>query len=287
MAGNERIDLEAEVERVRGELLLFRDSILPVFYRPGGINPERADADADASRNPLARMIHRQRDWQRAATRLIEALPDSAGRGIAPGLDLATFEPFMYQPAKASFSVRGGRIVWRVMLFLDWDMAAGDTLYRMGVEDDGEAVEVLLSDLPRLRRWLLGLPVDDALLWNALCLVAPIVADADPGLAMYLLDPETYRRRVLSDRRITAEERTGRLEEIDGHFLRILNNALLHALGGLANNHFDEMPGLLGHPALLMSGYTELMPHYLFAVLFEKVSILLGLVRESTVPELP
>ena len=189
----------------------------------------------------------------------------------------------MFQEASGSFTIRENRLAWRVMLFLDWDMAAGDTLYRMGVEDDGEAVEVLLSDLPRLRRWLLGLTVEDSLLWNALCLVAPIVADADPEMLRQLLDPETYRRRVLADRRITAEERSLRLKDIGGYFLRILNNALLHGLGGLAGNHFDEIPGLLGHPALLMSGYTELMPHYLFAVLFEKVSILHRIARDGAV----
>ena len=53
----------------------------------------------------------------------------------------------------------------------------------------------------------------------------------------------------------------------------------LHALGGLANNHFLHIRDFLDH-ALLRGGYTHLMPHYLFAVLFEKVRVLRRLSQE-------
>src|SRR5262245_19016605 len=55
--------------------------------------------------------------------------------------------------------------------------------------------------------------------------------------------------------------------------------ALLHALGGLANNHFLHIRDFLEHP-LLRGGYTHLMPHYLFAVLVEKVLVLRRLSQE-------
>jgi hypothetical protein len=55
-----------------------------------------------------------------------------------------------------------------------------------------------------------------------------------------------------------------------------LNNALLHVLGVLANNHFEVIADLLDHPNLV-GAYTRLMPYYLFAVLFEKVKILRAL----------
>jgi hypothetical protein len=67
---------------------------------------------------------------------------------------------------------------------------------------------------------------------------------------------------------------------IDGYFHRVLNNALLHVLGSLACNHFQVVPGLLDHPAIL-GGYTSLMPHHLLAVLAEKVRVLRGIAGES------
>jgi hypothetical protein len=57
-----------------------------------------------------------------------------------------------------------------------------------------------------------------------------------------------------------------------------LNNSLLHVLAALANNHFEMIADLLDHPSLV-GGYTGLMPHYLFAVLFEKVTVLHALTR--------
>ncbi len=275
------IDLDAEIERVRTELVLFRDTILPAFFRSNGPGSWQSFASRDSHGPPY----HPLEDWQRAATRLIEALPEGSTQGNLVVLDRAAFDPFMFQEAEASYSVQGGRIVWRIVLFMDWDMAADACLNWMEVQDEGDAGEVLRSDLPRLLRWLLSLSLDDTVLWNALCLVAPIIADADPEMLRRLLDPETYRRRVLADRSIGPEERERRLKEINGHFLRILNNALLHALAGLANNHFGEIPALLIHRALLVGGYTELMPHYLFGVQFEKVSTLHGFAREVTAPE--
>ena len=61
---------------------------------------------------------------------------------------------------------------------------------------------------------------------------------------------------------------------VDGlWFGHILNNALLHVLGAIANNHFMVIEDFLDHP-FLVGGYSHLMPSYVFAVLFEKVAIL-------------
>jgi hypothetical protein len=49
-------------------------------------------------------------------------------------------------------------------------------------------------------------------------------------------------------------------------------------VGSLACNDFEVVLDLLNHPALV-GGYTSLMPHYLFAVLFERVRILLRMVK--------
>jgi hypothetical protein len=77
------------------------------------------------------------------------------------------------------------------------------------------------------------------------------------------------------------DERTDWLEYVEGlWFAHCLNNALLHVLGALANNHFGKIEEFLGHP-FLVGRYTHLMPHYLFAVLFGKVVILRQLAQEQ------
>ncbi|WP_145275474.1 hypothetical protein [Tautonia plasticadhaerens] len=283
MAGNQEIDLGAEVERVRGELFLFRDVILPVFYQPGGINPVQA---ASGGAGLLAEITHEMIDWQRASTRLVEALPAGPESGEVPAPDRDSFKPFMFQEASASYSARGGRIAWRIAPYLDWDVAAAQAFWYLGDESPDDPLAAILGDLHGFSRRVLELPVDGSPLMDILCLTAPMVADADPAMIRRMLDPETYRRHIRTARGITPEARERRLGRLDGYFRHALNNALLHALGGLACNRFEELPDLLGHPDLL-GGYTELMPHYLFAVLFEKVSILHRIARESLDPGSP
>ena len=65
------------------------------------------------------------------------------------------------------------------------------------------------------------------------------------------------------------------------YFEHVVNNALLHVLASLANNHFMLIRDYFDHPCI-MGRYTRLMPHYLFAVLFQKVSILRQLATEPT-----
>jgi hypothetical protein len=51
-------------------------------------------------------------------------------------------------------------------------------------------------------------------------------------------------------------------------------------IGALANNHFRVIEQYL-HQTHLDGRYTHLMPHYLFAMLFEKVAILRQLAQEQ------
>jgi hypothetical protein len=135
---------------------------------------------------------------------------------------------------------------------------------------------MLLEDV---KRWLMGLPPDCELA-NSLCYLLPFVADADPAFVKLALDVDTWRGVVLADRGITEAEPAERLNLVDSWwFGYVLNNALLHALGGLASNHFLHIRDFLDHP-LLRGRYTHLMPHYLFAVLFEKVLVLRRLSQE-------
>lgn len=270
---NEEIDLGAEVERVRGELILFRDTILPGLDLPDRIDPDRANAAGE----PQHRASHSTNDWQRAATRLIEALPTGPGSGDVPEPDRAIFEPFMFQEASPSYSVRDGRIHWQITVFVGSEADAALVFSWLGEEPD-DPLGKIMADPQGFGERLIEIPVDNSALWNALCLTAPILADADPAVLRRVLDPETYRRRVQADRDVSPETHRERQRILGMWFGNVLNNALLHAVAGLANKHFGEIPGLLGHPDL-KGRYTDLMTHYLFAVLFEKVLILHRLVR--------
>ena len=89
----------------------------------------------------------------------------------------------------------------------------------------------------------------------------PFIADVDPAFAKKALDLDTW----------------GKTHPCLEH---VVNNALLHVLASLANNHFMLIRDYLDHPCLF-GRYTRLMPHYMFAVLFQKVSILRQLAAEQ------
>lgn len=128
--------------------------------------------------------------------------------------------------------------------------------------------------LPRIKTWLFSLDVKDVMLLNALCMVLPLVADADPPFVKLALDVETWHSIVSADQRLSDTQRRKSFEELDcGYFPHAVNNALLHVFGALGNNHFLLIRDYLEHPCLYGS-YTGLMPHYLFALLFQKVSVL-------------
>ena len=65
---------------------------------------------------------------------------------------------------------------------------------------------------------------------------------------------------------------------VDGYFRRVLNNALLHVIAALACNRFEAVLDLLDHPNLT-GYYTSMIPHYLLAVLVEKVQVLYEMAR--------
>ncbi len=100
------------------------------------------------------------------------------------------------------------------------------------------------------------------------------VSDLDPAFAKLALDLDTWRSIVRTDQSLDEATKSQRLGAIDsGHLPHAINNALLHVLAALANNHFGVIADFLDHPCL--SGvYTGLIPHYIFAVLLEKVKSL-------------
>jgi len=271
------IDIRTEVAMVQGELLFFRERVLPALLETpldAVFESEYADWVREKSNGRLS-------EWQEATSRLADLLPLGPLAPNAPKLSREDFKEFLFQEATPSFCFRDGRIVWQIMLFVDPGFCAS---YCPTFPDLPGVLEKLPARLADVRQWLMRLPVDSIELANALSMALPFVADADPAFAKLALDPDTWRGLVLNDREISEEHRAKRLKCVDGPwFAHTLNNALLHTFGSLASNHFMLIEDFLDHP-YLVGGYTHLMPHYLFAVLFEKVAILRQLSEER--PEL-
>ena len=212
-------------------------------------------------------------NWQRAACRLAELLPLGPLSANCRKITREDFLDFLFQESSPAFRIEGGRIVWEIELFIRREFSERRNL--------PAPIENLPASLPELGRWLLcQLPGCE--LMNNLCYALPFLADANPSFAKLALDPETWRKIALADH--DEDERAERLEYVEGSWWSHgLNNALLHVLGALANNHFEAIKSFLDHP-YLVARYTHLMPHYLFAVLFGKVAILRQLAQER--PEL-
>lgn len=262
MESNE-IDLRAEIARVQDEIDLFRDECLPAMLR-GMIDPGA----------PLSA-------WQDAACQLAGAL---RSRGAPMCTD--AFREFVYE-ARTSWRCQSGRIRWRIELFagfddaLLWYPASKEEQQRLSASADWPAEHRLEIEAGLLSVFARGGPrnegVDLCAVGNALCMLLPWLADVDPAFGKLALDKETWRTLVATNHALTDYERDERLRLIETQALfgNMLNNALLHVLAGLANNHFLEIREYLGHPNL-RGGYTYHMPYYLFTVLFEKVAVLRG-----------
>lgn len=259
------IDLAAEIARARTEIAVFRDECLPAML---GTRSEECS---------LSR-------WREAACRLADGLPLRPGEG-GP-LHRESFREFMFMAATTSWRCEGDRIRWRIELFTAFD----DALVWYPAPKEEQERLLASADWPREHRieieaGLLSVfarggqrepLVEVCMVGNALCLVLPWLADVDPAFAKLALDKETWRTLVATNHALAANERNERLRVIDGlAFGHILNNALLHVLGALANNHFFEIREHLHHPNL-RGGYTYHFPYYLFTVLFEKVAALRG-----------
>jgi hypothetical protein len=296
------IDLKAEIAGVQAELIFFRQMCLPAFKgrpMPEVVDGMKMPTLAGRPINEVMDGLSLSRRfpelfpkkllpfdgslsmWQCAATRLADLLPLGPLPANTSKISRDDFRNFLYQSATSSFCLREGRIIWQISLNMNlWLCFYFCAVCSDLSADAPDALEKFLTCLPQVRRWLMGLPVESPELWNALCAVLPFVAEADPAFAKLALDPETWRNLVINDREITEEQRGNRLQFIDGYFgHHVLNEALLHTLGALAGNHFLLIEEYLDHPHIC-GCHARLMPHYLFAVLFEKVAILRQLAQE-------
>jgi hypothetical protein len=260
------IDLEAEIAQVRGELVSFRDVCLPAFFVRCGL-PDRASP----APGPVGLT---KNEWVRLSDGLLEALPHW---GRAGRLDLDAYS-FLHAITEPSYSVDRGRIAWHCEgffpIYSDDDHLEYVKSLMGGGANPGNDREALIARLPD---WFLGLAVDEAMLWNALCSTLPLLVDPNPDFIRQALDPETWRSIVLTKPGLTLRDRARKLAFLDGYwFGHVLNNALLHVLGAAANNRHDLLLKLMDHPNL--SGmYLHLMPHYILGVLLAKVRALRAL----------
>lgn len=269
---NDDIDLPAEVARVGAELAFFRRECLPALLgRP--ISECVPESVSDALRERIIATVGTISSWQRAATQLADGLPFGHPLDEAYGPSRGNFRDFLIQYDARSFSFREGRIVWQINTWFDLATPFHFCSGPGEITEPWSDISVFRARQHDARRWLLALPIDDCRLYNALGMVLPTMADIDPAFAKLALDPATWRALIQADDNLTPEQRARRLRLIDGHFGYILNNALLHVLGALANNHFLLIGDYLDHPHV-RGRYTHLMPRYLFTVLFEKVLIL-------------
>jgi hypothetical protein len=271
------IVLGAEVDQVREELGLLVSRILPLLL------PDGQDAGGAAQQQDGPRSLN---SWQRVARELAAALPRPDGRPGKP-IDEAFLEGFLHQLALACFCVREGEIVWKnevfMMVDLD-DQSARHVLELMHGEPVAEsgARGRLLRDFDAFKNWFLGPAPEPVFVVNAMCSVLPTCVDLDLEFVREAFDLERRIARIRSDHSASEEERTRRLH--DWSCLVVMhgfNNALLHVIAALANNHFDQIERFLDHPARNSGFYTGLMPHYLVAVLHQKVRILNELRRED------
>lgn len=282
--GISETSLKAEIARVLGEIEMFREECLPAML-PETIEtcvPERAapvgEHETDEGASPAA--------WRDAACRLADALRSSQSPICA-----GAFREFA-KGAKTSWCYQAGRFRWRIELFagfddaLLWHPAAKEEQQCLSASADWPTehrIEIESRLLSLYTRSARDIPVEDCALWNALCMVLPWIADVDPAFARMALDKDTWRTLTVTNHALTADERDVRLRLIDEHFGHILNNALLHVLGALANNHFIEIRRYLNHPNL-RGGYTYHMPYSLFTVLFEKAAVLQEIGGQFTAP---
>ena len=168
----------------------------------------------------------------------------------------------MFCEGTPGYSLSYSGIRWKIGMFCDMSITLLKG-YRPPCSGDGDNVTEadFWAAIPAIEAWLLSLGTMDGRLWNPLCMTLPFIADVDPAFAKKALDLNTWGK-------------------IHPYFEHVVNNALLHVLASLANNHFMLIRDYLDHPCL-MGRYTRLMPHYLFAVLFQKVSILRQLATEQ------
>ena len=251
---------------------MLRDEFLPTILAESlpAVIPEHTP---DFVLEQSASTSNRLSEWRSAVTRLMDVLPIGSNTS-KPNSD--EFHAFMFTEATPNFTVSETGVRWKISVFIhvDWECDAFWPPFLPPQETAADRERIFIDSLSQTKKWLMTLSVLDCTLLNGLSYFLPLISDVDPAFVKLAIDPQTWRTLVEANADLTEGDRRTMLEDIEhGHFRHATNNALLHVFAGLANNHFLEIRDYLDHPCLY-GLYTGLMPHYLFALLFQKVSIL-------------
>src|SRR5688572_14806988 len=119
---NDSLDLRAEIARLQAELTAFRRECLPAFLG-GPVQDFLADGVWESLQWHVVAVAGRLSGWPDASLRLAEPLPLGPLPSDAPALDRKDFDRFLFQGASPAFVIRGGRLVWRIELFVPLDLA--------------------------------------------------------------------------------------------------------------------------------------------------------------------
>jgi hypothetical protein len=270
-----RSALTFEIAKVVYELTVLRDVYLPMLARCSMLELS-SEGCVPSDQFPVKETTARLALWIQAVDELNRAASRANRDAHRTPLRAEDFKEFMWQEATPAFSWVPKGIRWNISVFTSLDkvhrLDCPPSLARK--DKDYATAEEVLAALPEVKRWMLSLPPECQLM-NVLCQLLPVIADADPRFVKKALDLRTWRWQVMANTTASEEERREWLNGIDGHgvFRCGVNNALLHNIAALGNNHFMAIRHFLKHPCI-PGGYTGLIPHYLFALLFQKVSIL-------------
>jgi hypothetical protein len=257
---------------VLAELEEFRERLLPALAKRDPLSFGEFQVDNPPHHGPR----HTLSDWQEAAAHLSGLLvnhPDDT----ALATELSRLRPFMRcGQAGGDYVIDKGVIHWRLSIFASvrWDK---EVFPHVPEELQPESVGGVEQSRRAVRRWFERTDPGEIVFWNALCMVLPATVDDDPEFTISMLQTATYRERILSKEELTPAERQVELAKVEAlYFHHVLNNAFLHIIAALANNHFMKIDHCL-RVSEISGRYTDLLPHYLFAILFAKLKILIRL----------
>ena len=257
--------LHAEVNQVLAEIAEFSEHILPemALMDPCMFPRERRVSRLGERRWDKPPLI----DWQLAAARLAGAL--TAETASLPRIyNVDEFGDFLWQEPGTPYFIENGRIRWLMheCYRQSWEVDYMPEAFR---PNDPRNKEQYLT---ALKRWLLDPQARTANLERAFYWAIHTIADMEPEFVRNIMDVRTWRERIRTNTALTEAERQDELSETYCMFNYALNNALLHLLAGISDNHFMDVRKFLDLPSF-RGGYAGYLPEYLLQVLFTKVQV--------------
>jgi hypothetical protein len=262
---------QAEIDRLTGQLTQFIDDLLPsIALRDPGVFIVPIEPDARS----YAHRLRSLDEWTAAARRL-RGVVSAELTPMPRTMDMGYFRRFTHSEPSIDYTVEDGRIHWKISCYseIDW-LSAAHMMFRgrhgwppQDASHPGFSIEAT-------KRFLLAGSTEDSCYYNEYIWMLAALADSEPDFVKTMLDPEAWRQRIESNPTYSDERRKRELHRLTapipgGYFRMVIHNALLHVIGALANNRFDEIRPYIFHQEF-PGRYSDLVPHYLFANLLAK-----------------